>query len=173
VTTAHPLIVVAGVSGSGKSTVGEAIAEMLEIRFLDADSLHSPANVAKMAAGIPLTDDDRLPWLRAVGAALEAMAPSGGVVACSALRRAYREVILAEAPAAVFVMLAGSPELLAERMGHRTGHFMPTSLLASQLAILEPLATDEPGFTVDIGPAPADIAATIAARLAGFDVATP
>lgn len=152
-----PLIVVMGVSGSGKSTVGALLAQRLGVPFEDADALHPAANVAKMAAGIPLTDDDRWPWLALVGQALHAASSTGLVVACSALKRAYREAILAEAPAVRFVYLHGSRELLAERLGQRKGHFMPLSLLDSQLATLEPLAADEPGVTVGIAEDPEEI----------------
>jgi carbohydrate kinase (thermoresistant glucokinase family) len=160
-----PLIVVMGVSGSGKSTVGALLASRLGVPFADADDVHPAANVAKMAAGIPLTDEDRWPWLALVGQALHAASGSGLVMACSALRRAYRDAILAEAPAVRFVYLHGSRELLAERMGHRHGHFMPTSLLDSQLATLEPLAADEPGFTVGIEGEPGQIVDEIAGTL--------
>ena len=144
-----PLIVVMGVSGSGKSTVGEALAASLGVRFEDADALHPAANVAKMASGIALTDDDRMPWLALVGAELSA-APDGLVIACSALKRVYREAILAAAPATRFVFLDGSRTLLESRVQHREGHFMPASLLDSQLATLEPLAPDEPGVRVSL-----------------------
>jgi len=144
-----PLLVVMGVSGSGKSTIGEALAARLGIRFEDADALHPASNVAKMAAGIALTDDDRMPWLALVGAELSA-ASDGLVIACSALKRAYREAILAAAPDTRFVLLAGSRELLETRLRHRHGHFMPASLLDSQLATLEFLAPDEPGVTVSL-----------------------
>jgi carbohydrate kinase (thermoresistant glucokinase family) len=143
-------IVVMGVSAAGKSSVGRALAHELGLEFVDADDLHSPANVAKMAAGVPLDDDDRRPWLDAVGARLST-AHAGIVIACSALRRAYRDRIRTTAPETVFVHLTGTPELLAERAAARSGHFMPPALLASQLAILEPLGSDEVGadFLVD------------------------
>lgn len=143
----RPLLVVMGVSGSGKSTIGSLLAERLGIPFQDADDLHPAANVAKMAAGHPLTDDDRMPWLAGVGGELAA-ATDGLVIACSALKRSYRRVILAAAPATRFVFLEGSRELLESRVQHRSGHFMPASLLDSQLATLEPLDADEPGVTV-------------------------
>lgn len=142
-------VVVMGVSGCGKSTVGELLAATLGIDFLDGDSLHPTANVAKMHAGHPLDDADRLPWLEAVGQALAAD-PNGMVIACSALKRSYRDLIRAEAPGTVFVHLAGSREILDERVNSRPGHFMPASLLDSQLATLEPLGADEAGVVLDI-----------------------
>ena len=143
-------IVVMGVSGSGKTTIGTRLADALSIRFVDGDSLHPEANVAKMAAGKPLNDDDRRPWLKKVGAELHRAGSGGLVVACSALKVAYRSAILGQAPDAVFVHLHGSREVLASRMAGRTGHFMPSDLLESQLSTLEPLGEDEPGFVIDI-----------------------
>jgi len=145
-----PLIVVMGVSGSGKSTVGAALADRLGLAFTDADGLHPPANVAKMSSGVPLTDDDRWPWLDAVGAELSGHDDDGLVVACSALRRSYRDRIRAHAPRTAFLHLAGGREVLAARMAGRAGHFMPPALLTSQLDTLEPLATGEAGTTLDI-----------------------
>ena len=139
-----------GVTGAGKTTVGIALAERLGLRFVDADDLHPAANVEKMAAGIPLTDDDRWPWLAAVGDALAEAGEPGLVVACSSLKRAYRDAIRARADGVRFVHLTAPPELLRDRLGHRTGHFMPATLLDSQLAILEPLDADEAGATVDV-----------------------
>lgn len=141
-------IVVMGVSAVGKSTVGAALAERLGVPFLDADDLHDVAAIESMAAGTPLTDVERMPWLGRVGAALAAQ-PGGAVIACSALARRYREAIRATAPGAMFVHLDAPADVLALRAGAREGHFMPASLLESQLATLEPLAVDEPGFTVD------------------------
>ena len=149
-------IVVMGVSAAGKSTVGRLLAERLGVPFRDADDLHPAANVEKMASGTALDDTDRAPWLDAVGAELEA-ASAGIVMACSALKRSYRDRLRAAAPSTVFVHVHGSDELLAARAAARTQHFMPPSLLASQLAVLEPLAADEPGITVDIDGAPAEI----------------
>jgi carbohydrate kinase (thermoresistant glucokinase family) len=142
-----PRVVVMGVSGSGKTVVGGATAVLLGVSFLDADSLHPSRNIAKMAAGIPLTAEDREPWLELVGANIAA-AGAGIVVACSALRRSYRDTIRAAAPDAYFVHLAADPALIAARLKHRQGHFMPSSLLGSQLETLEPLEPDEAGLTL-------------------------
>ncbi|MFF1877785.1 gluconokinase [Leifsonia sp. NPDC058230] len=161
-----PLVVVMGVSGSGKSTVGVLLAERLGVPFVDGDDLHPDANVAKMASGIPLDDDDRWPWLANVGRTLAAAAGSGMVVACSALKREYRAAILAEAPDALFVELDGGRDLVQQRIGSRRDHFMPAALLDSQLATLQPLASDEPGVRVPIDGTPAEIAAAAATSLA-------
>ncbi len=142
-------VVVMGVSGSGKSTVGLALAERLGVPFADADDLHPAANVAKMAAGHPLDDDDRRPWLELIGRWL-ADHPDGGVVACSALKRAYRDGIRAHAADAVFLHLDGAHEVIARRQAGRPGHFMPASLLDSQFETLEPLGVDEAGVVVDV-----------------------
>jgi len=148
-------IVVMGVSGCGKSTVGSLLAEKLDAKFIDGDDLHPAENKAKMAAGIALSDEDRGPWLDKVGKALAK--EENIVIACSALKRKYRERILAAAPEAIFLHLHGSRELLAERMEARQNHFMPTTLLDSQLATLEPLEFDEPGRVVSIDQPVAEI----------------
>ncbi|WP_343315944.1 gluconokinase [Brucella sp. BE17] len=130
-------MIVMGVSGSGKSTVGEKIAAALHLPFLEGDSLHPKANVEKMSAGIPLEDADRWSWLDEVGARL-ATAPDGIVVSCSALKKSYRDRLRAAADAPVlFIFLDGSFEVLHDHMGHRSGHFMPVSMLESQIATLE------------------------------------
>ena len=144
------VIFMTGVSGSGKSTVGGQLAESLGWHFLDADDFHPAENVAKMAAGIALTDDDRWPWLRLVGQNAASTAGAGVVVACSALRRAYRDVLREECPNAVFVQLIGGRDLIAARMESRDHAYMPPTLLGSQLAVFEPLDSDEPGFQVDV-----------------------
>jgi carbohydrate kinase (thermoresistant glucokinase family) len=162
-----PVIVVLGVSGAGTSTIGALLARDLGVPFTDADDLHPIANVEKMAAGMPLDDDDRGPWLEAVGSTLAeaGRAGTGLVVACSALRRAYRDLIRTKAPETRFVHLHGSRAVLAARTEGRTGHFMPTSLLDSQLDTLEALAPDEPGIVVDIDRPVGEIIADAVARL--------
>jgi gluconokinase len=141
-------LVVMGVSGTGKSTVGRLVAQRLGRPLIEGDDLHPEANKAKMHAGIPLTDDDRGPWLRAVRDAMDA---AGGptVVACSALRRSYRDILRTADGRVRFALLVATPDDLAERLAARTNHFMPATLLASQLATLEPLQPDEDGVTVD------------------------
>ena len=144
-------VVVMGVSGSGKSTVGAALAQRLRVPFVDADTLHPAANIAKMAAGEPLGDDDRYPWLERAGEWLAAHR-DGGVVGCSALKRAYRDRLRAHCPGVEFLHLSGSAAVIGGRLAARTDHFMPAALLRSQLDTLEPLGPDEAGMTVDIGP---------------------
>lgn len=140
-------IVVMGPSGSGKSTVGRSLAERIGARFIDADDLHPLTNVEKMAAGIPLDDADRMPWLAVVGAALSDA--DHIVIACSALRRVYRDAIRAKAPDAFFAELAVSRSALEARVRSRGDHFMPASLVESQLQTWEPLEADERGISVD------------------------
>jgi gluconokinase len=143
-------VVVMGVSGSGKSTVGAALAQRLRVPFVDADTLHPAANIAKMAAGEPLDDNDRYPWLEMVGDWL-AGHRDGGVVSCSALKRMYRDQLRAHCPGVEFLYLSGAPELIAGRLAARSGHFMPAALLRSQFDALEPLGADEAGITLDAG----------------------
>lgn len=144
-----PLLVVMGVSGSGKSTVGAALAQRLGVPFVDADDLHPAANIAKMTRGEALDDDDRGPWLETIGGWL-ADHPRGGVVSCSALKRKYRDQLRAHARDLEFLHLRGSREVIARRQASRPGHFMPASLLTSQFATLEPLEPDEHGVVLDI-----------------------
>jgi gluconokinase len=143
-------IVVMGVSGSGKSTVGAALAQRLRVPFADADDFHPPANIAKMTAGQPLDDDDRYPWLEAIGEWLARHCSDGGVMSCSALRRKYRDQLRRHCPDVKFMHLSGTPEVIGKRQASRAGHFMPASLLASQFATLEPLELDEPGIVIDV-----------------------
>ncbi|MDP9884190.1 carbohydrate kinase (thermoresistant glucokinase family) [Sinomonas atrocyanea] len=164
-------IVVMGVSGSGKSTVGRLLAHTVGGRFIDGDELHPESNVAKMAAGTALTDRDREPWLHEVGQRLRS---SDGplVIACSALRRTYRDIIRAAVPRTRFVHLEGTRDLLAERMSARPGHFMPRSLLESQIETLEPLEPDELGIVLDIAEPPTVLAAE-ASRWVSADSTAP
>ncbi|MFC4614088.1 gluconokinase [Cellulomonas algicola] len=152
-------VVVMGVAGSGKTTVGRLLAERLARPYAEADAFHPPENVAKMAAGTPLTDDDRAPWLAAIRDWLTARARDGQdtVVTCSALKVAYRDVLRDAEGRVRFLHLSGPGELIADRMAHRAGHFMPTSLLPSQLATLEPLTDAEDGVTVVFDVPPADV----------------
>ncbi|MGV3712663.1 gluconokinase [Pseudolysinimonas sp.] len=154
-------VVVMGVSGTGKSTVGAALAEALGLPFVEGDDLHPAANRAKMASGIPLTDADRMPWLDAIAAELDRPV----VVACSALRRAYRDRLRAAAPDLALVFLHGTPELLAARVEGREGHFMPTSLLRSQLDTLEEPSPDEGPIPVDVALRPDEIVDLVVHRL--------
>jgi gluconokinase len=142
-------VVVMGVSGSGKSTVGAALARRLGIPFADADSFHSEASVAKMAGGTPLDDDDRRPWLDAVGLWLAVHVV--GVMSCSALKRRYRDQLRSYRTDIAFLHLTGSPELIGARQAGRPGHFMPSSLVMSQFDALEPLDPDEYGMAIDVG----------------------
>jgi gluconokinase len=142
-------IVVMGVSGSGKSTVGAALAQRLRVPFADADDFHPRANIEKMSAGHPLDDEDRRPWLESIGEWLAARA-DGGVMSCSALKRSYRDQLRAHCPAVEFLHLAGTPEVIGRRQASRPGHFMPASLLASQFETLEPLEDDERGIAIDV-----------------------
>ena len=145
-------LVVMGVSGTGKSTVGRALADHLGRPFLEGDDLHPEVNVAKMSAGVPLDDDDRRPWLAVVRDAMSGHAAAGTstVVACSALRHVYRDVLREAQGRVRFVLLDVHGDVLRERVARRTGHWMPTTLLDSQLATLEPLRDDEDGVTVPV-----------------------
>lgn len=158
-----------GVSGTGKSSVAAALAQLLGVPWIDGDDLHAPDAVARMRTGLPLADEDRWPWLDRVGANLAdtTAAPRGVVVACSALRRAYRDRLRAASPQLQFVFLDGPPALVRQRMEQRTGHYMPPALLDSQLQTLErPDAVAEPDVLhADIGAPVQLIVADIGARL--------
>jgi gluconokinase len=148
------VLVIMGVSGSGKSTLGSLLAERMGWAFEEGDALHPAANVAKMEAGIPLTDEDRWPWLAKVADWIDNRLDTGenGIVTCSALKRSYRNVLNRRGSGVEFVYLAVAKSELEDRVEHRSGHFMPPSLLDSQLATLEPPADSEPAVTVDAGP---------------------
>jgi len=163
------LYVVMGVCGSGKTTIGAPLARELGLEFVEGDALHPQENVQRMAAGIPLTDDDRRGWLVGIATRLRAAkgAGVGLVVSCSALKRSYRDLLRTVGDADVrFIYLAGSRALLEERMAHRRGHFMPPALLESQLAILEEPAPDERAWVCDIRQAPDVIVADLVERSA-------
>jgi gluconokinase len=145
-----PLVTVMGVSGSGKTTVGAALAQRLGVPFADADDFHPAANVAKMSAGTPLDDLDRLPWLQTMSLWLADHAATGAVISCSALKHWYRTILREAAPTQIFVHLDGSPEVVSQRVAGRPGHFMPASLVDSQFATLERLRDDETGVTLPL-----------------------
>lgn len=157
------IIVMMGICGSGKTTLGRLLAERLGIPFVEGDDYHTPENVAKMATGHPLTDADRWPWLRRLGEAMGQWSEAGQdtVVSCSALRRDYRDLLRASAPDVRFVFLEGAVELVRDRMAHRAGHFMPVGLIDSQIAALED-PRGEPGvIAVSVAGTPEDIIAEI------------
>ncbi|EPX84345.1 carbohydrate kinase, thermoresistant glucokinase family [Rubellimicrobium thermophilum DSM 16684] len=157
--------VIMGVSAAGKTRIGQALAAAIGARFIEGDDLHPPANRAKMASGVALTDEDRWPWLDRVGAALAGERPPV-VAACSALRRIYRDRLRRAAPDTVFLHLAADRTRLAERIAARQGHFMPPSLLDSQIATLEPLDAGERGLTVDAEAPPEAVIAALRAGIA-------
>lgn len=165
------LVVVMGVSGSGKTTVGKGIADAMGWKYADGDDFHSEANVTKMSAGAPLTDDDRWPWLRAIAAWLDDHARQGNsaVVTCSALRRVYRDLLREDHPSVRFCHVEATVELITTRLGSRRDHYMPPSLLASQFATLEPLSAGEPGVVVSAAGTPEEIVlrALLALNLGG------
>ena len=158
------VVVLMGVTGAGKTTVGQQLAAALGWTFVEGDAFHPSANVAKMHRGEPLDDADRAPWLRATRQRIDELVASAqsAVIACSALKRAYREVLARDRPEVTFVYLKASAALIAERLRHRAGHFMPPALLQSQLDTLEEPAD---GVTVDAGPPPATIVSAIRSRL--------
>ncbi|WP_436736200.1 gluconokinase [Streptomyces sp. BBFR102] len=163
------VVVVMGVAGTGKTTIGPLLAERLGVPYAEGDDFHPPANIAKMSAGTPLDDDDRWPWLDAIGAWAHSRAELGGVVSSSALKRSYRDRLRASGPGVVFVHLTGGRELVEQRMADRKGHFMPTALLDSQFATLQPLRADEAGVAVDVSGTPEEIADRACEALAAYD----
>ncbi|MFF8846143.1 gluconokinase [Streptomyces sp. NPDC015127] len=159
------VVVVMGVAGTGKTTIGPLLAATLGVPYAEGDDFHPPANIAKMSAGIPLDDDDRRPWLDAIGAWAHDRAGHGGVVSSSALKRMYRDRLRAAAPGIVFLHLTGDRALIERRMTERKGHFMPTALLDSQFATLQPLGDDEAGVAVDVSGSPEEITERAVAAL--------
>ena len=167
-------LIIMGVSGSGKSTVAEALGRRLGWRFEDGDSFHPASNVAKMAAGHPLTDEDRWPWLNAIADEIERICKESShvIIACSALKHSYRDVLLRGRTDVRFVFLEGTQALIADRLAHRKGHFMPPGLLTSQFRTLEPPEEAEHVVTVSID-APVDKIVTDILRQLKLDKATP
>ena len=161
------IIILMGVSGSGKTTIGERLAQSLGWPFYDGDQFHPPANVAKMQQSMPLTDEDRWPWLEGIAAWIDATRHAGnhGTVACSALKRAYRDILVGERPDVRIVYLKGGRDLIARRLAARNGHFMPPALLDSQFATLEEPQPDEHPIVVSIVPHPREIVEEIIKRL--------
>lgn len=161
IATNPPVLVVMGVSGSGKTTIGQRLAARLGCEFLEGDDLHPADNVAKMRAGTPLNDADRQPWLRELAAWIgdRVTTGRGGVVACSALKRSYRDLLAGGHDEVFFVHLAAARDAIAQRLANRDHEFMPARLLDSQFADLEPLQADEHGVTVDVMRARADVVA--------------
>ncbi len=168
--SAGKALIVMGVSGVGKTTVARALADRIGGRYMEADAFHPPENIAAMAAGKPLTDGMRQPWLEALSDAMQQALTSQPdtpvVVACSALKRSYRDVLRANNPDAVVVYLAADPDVIRARITARTDHFMPPSLLDSQLSTLEPPASDEACLTVDASRTPEEIAVSVCHNLA-------
>jgi gluconokinase len=161
------IVVVMGVSGSGKTTVARRLAEGLGCQFLEGDDLHPPSNVEKMRAGTPLTDADRLPWLRKIAAQIDGWRQRGesGVVTCSALKRTYRDIVIGDRADVTLAYLKGSQDLIQARMAARHAHFMPVALLASQFGTLEEPGPDENPVVVDIGGSPEKITAELLRKL--------
>ncbi|MER6223976.1 gluconokinase [Streptomyces sp900105755] len=167
------VVVVMGVAGTGKTTIGPLLAARLGVPYAEGDDFHPPANIAKMSAGHPLDDADRWPWLDAIGAWAHGRAGLGGVVSSSALKRSYRDRLRAAAPGIVFLHLSGDRRLIEDRMSHRQGHFMPTALLDSQFATLQPLEPDEAGVAVEVSGTPEEIAARAVRALEALPDLTP
>lgn len=161
------IIVVMGVSGSGKTTVAAMLAGALGAGFLEGDDVHPPANVEKMRSGSPLTDADRWPWLQTIARQVDRWRERGerGVVACSALKRAYRDILVGDRPEVGLVYLRGAPDLIQRRLAARHEHFMPAGLLSSQFSTLQEPAPEEDAIIVDVDRSPADIVADIVRRI--------
>ena len=168
-TAAPSVLVVMGVSGSGKTTVAALLAGRLGWEYEDGDDFHPPENVAKMHGGTPLTDADRWPWLQAIAGWIDATRSAGrhGVVACSALRRAYRDILIGDRPDVRLVYLQGDKQLIAARQAARLNHYMPATLVDSQFAALEEPMPDEHPITVSVAPRPMDIVRVVVAHLPG------
>ncbi|QNE78280.1 gluconokinase [Streptomyces finlayi] len=159
------VVVVMGVAGTGKTTIGPLLADELSVPYAEGDDFHPAANIAKMSAGTPLEDSDRRPWLDAIAQWAHGRSGLGGVVSSSALKRSYRDRLRAGAPGVVFLHLTGDRKLIERRMAERKGHFMPTALLDSQFATLQPLQEDEAGVAVDVSGTPEEISARAVAAL--------
>lgn len=161
-----------GVSGVGKSTVAKGLSTVLGWTYAEGDAFHSEANVAQMSAGTPLTDDDRWPWLRSIGAWMDGQIAEGrpSVVTCSALRRVYRDLLREGRPEVTFCHLVAGEDLVSDRVGHRSDHYMPASLLRSQYDTLEPLEPDEPGVDVPVDGTAAEV---LRRALAALDLPHP
>jgi gluconokinase len=166
------VVVVMGVSGAGKTLIGKLLAERLGWEFADGDEFHPLENVKKMRSGVPLTDEDRLPWLQAIAEWVDEMRANGNpaVTASSVLKRSYRDVIIGEREDVRLVFLEGSPELIAQRVAARRGHYMPANLLDSQFATLEPPSPDENAIRVSIEPSPDKIVSNIIEQLGAESV---
>jgi gluconokinase len=164
---ANPPMIVMGVSGCGKSTVGKMLAEALGSTFTDGDDLHPASNREKMAAGHPLEDADRQPWLATIGHALSRSTENGtpAIIACSALKRSYRDLLRAHEPATLFIHLHGAADLIQNRLDERSHAYMPSTLLTSQLNTLEAIEADETAIEVDVSQSPEDIVALVANNL--------
>lgn len=160
-------VIVMGVQGSGKSTIGALLAEALSVPFIDGDDLHTPQAKAKMASGFPLDDSDREPWLRTIAHTIAEHQVQGNniVVACSALKKKYRDAMRSIVPELTFVHLNGVQDLIAQRLSHREHEYMPTTLLDSQYGTLEPLSPQEQGFVVDVTDGPDDVVRLITSQL--------